>query len=69
VEIFSAFPGDIWMVSWRYLMGFLEIFDVCPGDLMGVVGIFDGCPGDICRVCWSYLMGLLQTFDGFHADI
>jgi len=44
------------------MMGFLEIFDWCPGDilwlssrylmgaleiLMGVLETFDGCPGDI----------------------
>jgi len=43
------------MVSWRYFIGVLEMFDWCPGDILwvswryfiGVVEIFDGCPGDI----------------------
>jgi len=42
-------------VSRRYLIGVLEIFDECPGDILtvscryfiGVLEIFDGCPGDI----------------------
>jgi len=33
LEIFDAFPGDIYRVSCRYLMGVLEIFDGCPGDI------------------------------------
>jgi len=40
LKIFDACPGDIWWVSWRYLMGFLEIFDLSQE-------IFEGCPGDI----------------------
>jgi len=27
LEIFGWYPGDIWFVSWRYLVGILEIFD------------------------------------------
>jgi len=42
-------------VSWKFLIGVLEIFDGCPGDihsvswryLIGVLEIFDQCPGDI----------------------
>jgi len=42
-------------VSWRYLIGVLEISDGCPADiwqeywryLFGVLEIFDWCPGDI----------------------
>jgi len=42
-------------MSWGYLIGVLEIFERCPGDicsvsrryLMGVLEVFDGCPGDI----------------------
>jgi len=32
-EKFSMFPGDIFWVFWRYLMGVLEIFDGCIGDM------------------------------------
>jgi len=39
-EIFDGYPGDFWWMcwkyfigSWRYLMGVLEIFDCCPGDI------------------------------------
>jgi len=42
-------------VSWRYLIGVLEIFD--------------GCPGDICGVPWRYLMGVLEIFDLCLGDI
>jgi len=43
------------MVSWKYLIGVLEIFDLCPGDiysvscryLIGVLEIFEGCLGNI----------------------
>jgi len=52
METFVRCPGDIYSVSWRYLMDVLEIFDGCP--LRGVLDIFicvteifDGCPGDI----------------------
>jgi len=42
-------------VSWKYLIGVLEIFDGYPGVmtcvswryLMGVLEVFDGCPGGI----------------------
>jgi len=41
-------------VSWKYLIFFPQIFDGCPGDVMGVLDIFDilpqifgGCLGDI----------------------
>jgi len=40
VEIFDVCPGDIWCVSWRYLMGVPEIFNVCIGDIYL-------CPGNI----------------------
>jgi len=54
-QIFGGCPGDIWWVSWLYLMFVLEIFDWCPGDIswvswrffMGVLEIFHGCIGDI----------------------
>jgi len=36
LEIFDRCPGDIWSVSWRYLMGVQEIFYVCPGDIRSV---------------------------------
>jgi len=26
LEIFGWYRGDIWLVSWRYLMGILDIF-------------------------------------------
>jgi len=38
-EIFDVCPGDICRVYWRYLMGFLEIFD---GSW-----IYDGYPKNI----------------------
>jgi len=45
---------EIFGMSWRYLIGVLEIFDRCPGDIswvswryiFGVLEIFDRCPGD-----------------------
>jgi len=44
-------------VFWRYLIGVLEIYDWCPGDLIGVMEIFTGvleifgfCLGDISLV-------------------
>jgi len=36
-------------VSWRYLVGVLQIFD--------------GCPGDISSVSWRYLIGVLEIFE------
>jgi len=45
--IFDILPADIWWVSWRYLVGVLEIFDGGPGDILSVLKIFDRCPGDI----------------------
>jgi len=33
LEIFERCPGDIYLVSWRNLVGVLEIFDGCPGDI------------------------------------
>jgi len=30
LEIFDWCLGDNWSLSWRYLMGVLEIFDGCP---------------------------------------
>jgi len=44
-------------VSWRYLIGVLVI-------LMGGLEIFDVCPGDIWWVSWSYLMGVLVIYVG-----
>jgi len=37
LEIIDGRHGDIWLVSWRYMMRVLEIFDGCPE-------IFDKCP-------------------------
>jgi len=42
-------------VSWRYLMGVLEIFDIPPAD--------------IWWVSWRYLMGVLEIFVGCASDI
>jgi len=44
LEIFDNCPVDILWVSWRYFMGFLEIFDVSWRYLMVFLEIFDGCP-------------------------
>jgi len=33
LELFGACHGNNCWVFWRYFMGFLEIFDVCPGDI------------------------------------
>jgi len=33
MEIFDRCPGDIWSVSWRYLIGVPEIFYWCSGDI------------------------------------
>jgi len=30
--------------------------------MMGVLEIFDGCLGNICMVSWGYLMGVLEIF-------
>jgi len=40
LAIFDGSPGDIWWVSWIYLMGVSEIF-------IDVTEIFRRCPGDI----------------------
>jgi len=40
LEVFDGCPGDICSVSWRSLIGVLEIFNVC-------VGYIYLCPGDI----------------------
>jgi len=32
-DVFDGCPGDIWWVSWRYLIGVLVLFDRCPGDI------------------------------------
>jgi len=31
--------------------------------LVGVLQLFDRCPGDIWSVSWSYLIGVLEIFD------
>jgi len=63
-------------VSWRYLVGVLEIFDqyprdiwyaswrylMCPGDICG-------CPGDIWFVSWRYFLGVLEKYGGCPGDI
>jgi len=33
LDIFNRCPGDIWSVSWRYLIGVLEILDWCNVDI------------------------------------
>jgi len=33
LDIFGGCRGDIRWVSWRFLMGVLEIFDGCPRDI------------------------------------
>jgi len=53
--ISNVFPGYVSLVSRRYYVGLLKVFDVCLEDfwwvtwryLIGVLEIFDGCPGDI----------------------
>jgi len=40
LKILDGWPGDIWWVSWSYLMDVIEIFIGCPE-------IFDGCLVDI----------------------
>jgi len=34
-------------------------------NLMGVLEIFDGCLGDIWSMSWKYLIGVLEIFDGW----
>jgi len=36
LEIFDGGPGDIWSVSWKYLICVLEIFDRCYGNIWSV---------------------------------
>jgi len=75
--MFDLFSGDIWWVSWIYLIGFLEICGRCPGEiyrchaviwwvswryLMGVLEILDWCPGVIWRVSQGYLMYVREIF-------
>jgi len=48
-------PGDIRWVSWRYLLGFLDIFDVYPGY--------------ISWVSLNYFIGFLEIFYSFPGDI
>jgi len=51
-------PSDYSLVSWRYLVGVLEIFHWFPGDiwwmfcryLIGVLEIFDWCSEDFLLV-------------------
>jgi len=40
LEIFDVCYGDNCLASWRYMVGVLEIFDLC-------LEIFDECLGDI----------------------
>jgi len=42
-------------VSWRYLVGVLEIFDRFAGD--------------ICTVLWRFLIDVLEIVDGCPVDI
>jgi len=46
LEIFVRRPGDTGLVSWRYLIGVLEIFDRSWRYLIGVLAIFNRCPGN-----------------------
>jgi len=54
-ESFFIFAGDISLVSRRYYVGLLKLFDVCPEDiwwvtcryLNGDLEMLDRCPGDI----------------------
>jgi len=32
-KVFDVCPEDIWWVTWRYLIGVLEIFGGCDGDI------------------------------------
>jgi len=65
-------------------MGVLEIFDVCPADIlwvsrrnvMGVLLIFNislgdicGCPEDIRLVSWRYLVFVLEIYHRCNGDI
>jgi len=62
LEIFDRCPGDLWSVSWRFLVGVLEI-------LVGILEIFYLCPGDISTVCWRYFISFLQIFDRCNGGI
>jgi len=62
MEIFDGCFRKICLVSWKYLLDVLEIFDRSPGDIYG-------CPGDIFTVSWTYLIGVLDIFDGCSEDI
>jgi len=42
-------------VSWIYMMGVLEIIDVCLRDIR--------------RLSWRYLISVLEIFDGCPRDI
>jgi len=60
-------------VSYRYLVGVLDIFDGRAIDiwwvywryLIGVLEIFDRCPGDSSSESSRSLIGVLQIFDFF----
>jgi len=46
--IFDRYPRDICTVSWSYFIVFLEIFwSQSRKYLVGVLEIFERCPGDI----------------------
>jgi len=49
-------------VSWRYLVGVLEIFDEFQE-------VFDGFAGHNWSVSWRFLIGVLEIFDGCPGDI
>jgi len=44
-------------------VGILEIFDGDLRYLMGVLEIFYRCLGDINLVSWRYFIGVLEIFD------
>jgi len=60
--IFGRCSGDIFWVSWIYLIIVLDIFDL-------VLDIFDGCTGDILALSWTFLMVVLEIFDRCPGDI
>jgi len=48
LKTFDGCPGDIYPVSWTYLIMVLKNLTVsCRYFLLGVPVIFDGCPGDL----------------------
>jgi len=50
-------------VSYSYLIDVLEIIDRFWRYLIGVLEIFERCPGEISLVDLRYLMGFYEIFD------